>query len=169
MVWVLTCTVQNMDRRQVQLDLIHETSVRHDESIRDLEYKHLAARHHLRGELLQRQHQVELSDQREYMQRAELEQKQRHLTEAKQHPKNLKVLDSSCPQLVVAVFVSSKMWLVSDYDKSHFTAMCNCWSYVHVLVMYLFTWITEVETTKLQTGLRIATGQSPWPRAWVMA
>jgi len=35
--------------------------------------------------------------------------------------------------------------------------------------MYLFTWITEVETTKLQTGLRIATGQSPWPRAWAMA
>ena len=81
-----------MDRRQVQLDLLHETSVRHDESIRDLEYKHLAARHQLRGELLQRQHQVELSDQREYMQRAEQEQKQRHLSETRQQPKNLKVL-----------------------------------------------------------------------------
>jgi len=85
-----------MDRRQVQLDLRHETTVRHDELIRDLEYKHLAARHHLRGELLQRQHQVELSDQREYMQRAELEQKQRHLTEAKQQPKNLKVGHYDC-------------------------------------------------------------------------
>jgi len=83
-----------MDRRQVQLDLLHETTVRHDESIRDLEYKHLAARHHLRGELLQRQHQVELSDQREYMQRAELEQKQRHLSETRQQPKNLKVSES---------------------------------------------------------------------------
>ena len=73
------------------MDLLHETSVRHDELIRDLEYKHLAMRHQLRGELLQRQHQVELSDQREYMQRAELEQKQRHLSETKQQPKNLKV------------------------------------------------------------------------------
>ena len=73
------------------MDLLHETSVRHDEMIRDLEYKHLGARHQLRGELLQRQHQVELSDQREYMQRAELEQKQRHLSEARQQPKNLKV------------------------------------------------------------------------------
>jgi len=78
------------------MDLLHETTVRHDESIRDLEYKHLATRHHLRGELLQRQHQVELSDQREYMQRAELEQKQRHLSEAKQQPKNLKVIIVVC-------------------------------------------------------------------------
>ena len=78
------------------MDLLHETMVRHDESIRDLEYKHLATRHHLRGELLQRQHQVELSDQREYMQRAELEQKQRHLSEAKQQPKNLKVTIIIC-------------------------------------------------------------------------
>jgi len=86
-----------MDRRQVQLDMLHETTVRHDELTRDLEYKHLAARHHLRGELLQRQHQVELSDQREYMQRAELEQKQRHLSETKQQPKNLKVTIFSFP------------------------------------------------------------------------
>jgi len=89
-----------MDRRQVQLDLLHETTVRHDETIRDLEYKHLTARHHQRGELLQRQHQVELTDQREYMQRAELEQKQRHLSEAKQHPKNLKVRPSTNKQMV---------------------------------------------------------------------
>jgi len=96
-----------MDRRQVQLDLLHETSVRHDESMRDLEYKHLAARHQLRGELLQRQHHVELSDQREYMQRAELEQKQRHLSETKQQPKNLKVS-------VLSLFFQSWLFVLVD-------------------------------------------------------
>jgi len=90
----------------MQLDLLHETTVRHDESIRDLEYKHLTARHHLRGELLQRQHQVELTDQREYMQRAELEQKQRHLSEAKQHPKNLKVTVLSCVLSDLNVYIN---------------------------------------------------------------
>jgi len=101
-----------MDRRQVQLDLLHETSVRHDELMRDLEYKHLAARHQLRGELLQRQHQVELSDQREYMQRAELEQKQRHLSETRQQPKNLKVL------LLLLIFYSRLCVLVDHRETT---------------------------------------------------
>jgi hypothetical protein len=78
----------------LNLEMAHETLVRNDETIRDLEYKHLSTRHQQSDDLLRRQHQVELVNQREYMKHAEQEMKQRHLGESRQLPKNLKVMCS---------------------------------------------------------------------------
>jgi len=80
-----------MNRRQAHLDFAHEMLMRHDETIQDTEYKHQANAHQLREELMYRQHQTELTNQREYTMRAEREMKQRHSTETKQMPKHLKV------------------------------------------------------------------------------
>lgn len=71
--------------------MAHEKLVHNDELIRDIEYKHLASRHQQSDNLLRRQHQVELENQREYMKHADQEMKQRHLGESRQMPKNLKV------------------------------------------------------------------------------
>ena len=83
---------QHLDRRAFNLEIAHETLVRNDELIRELEYKHLATRHQTSDDLLRRQHQVELVNQREYMKHAEQEMKQRHLGESRQLPKHLKVM-----------------------------------------------------------------------------
>ena len=83
---------QHLDKRQINLELSHETLVGNDETLRQLEYKHLSTGHQQSDDLLRRQHQVELANQHEYMKHAEQEMKQRHLGESRQMPKNLKVL-----------------------------------------------------------------------------
>jgi hypothetical protein len=87
----------------MNLEIAHETLVRNDEQIRDMEYKHLTTRHQQSIDLLRRQHEVELANQREYMKHAEQEMKQRHLGESRQLPKNLKVMCCSSAHRTVRI------------------------------------------------------------------
>ena len=74
------------------MDYSHTMLLRHHESTQDLEYKQLASIHRLRDEQMRKQHQTELSNQREYTARAERELKRKHAMEVKQQPKSLKVI-----------------------------------------------------------------------------
>lgn len=65
--------------------------LRHHEKTQDLEYRQQKAVHQLREEQVQRQHDTELSNQHEYMQRAERELRKKHALQLKQQPKSLKV------------------------------------------------------------------------------
>ena len=65
--------------------------LRHHEKTQELEYRQQKAVHQLREEQIQRQHHTELSNQRDYMQRAERELRKKHALELKQQPKSLKV------------------------------------------------------------------------------
>ena len=65
--------------------------LRHHDSTQDLEYKHQADVHRLRDDQMRRQHQTELTNQKEYTVRAERELKRKHSMEVKQQPKSLKV------------------------------------------------------------------------------
>ena len=80
-----------MNRRQAHLDIAHETLMHHDQTVQDAEYRHQAALSALREDLLHKQHQTELANQRDYTLRAERDMKQKHDTETKQMPKHLKV------------------------------------------------------------------------------
>lgn len=66
--------------------------LRHHEKTQELEYRQQKAVHQLREQQLQRQHDTELSNQHEYMQRAERELRKKHALQLKQQPKSLKVL-----------------------------------------------------------------------------
>ena len=65
--------------------------LRHHESTQELEYKHLQAIHRLRDDQMRKQHQTELTNQKEYTLRAERELKRKHTLEVKQQPKSLRV------------------------------------------------------------------------------
>ena len=65
--------------------------LRHHESTQDLEYKQLAAIHKMRDDQMKKQHQTELTNQKEYTTRMEREMKRKHSMEVKQQPKSLKV------------------------------------------------------------------------------
>lgn len=65
--------------------------LRHHEKTQELEYRQQKAVHQLREEQVQRQHDTELHNQREYMQRAQRELRKKHALQLKQQPKSLKV------------------------------------------------------------------------------
>ena len=65
--------------------------LRHHEKTQELEYRQQRAVHALREEQIHRQHSTELSNQRDYMQRAERDLRKKHALELKQQPKSLKV------------------------------------------------------------------------------
>lgn len=66
--------------------------LRHHEKTQELEYRQQKAVHQLREEQVQRQHDTELHNQREYMQRAQRELRKKHALQLKQQPKSLKVI-----------------------------------------------------------------------------
>lgn len=64
--------------------------MRHHELTHELEAKQQKAVHGLREDHINRQHSTELSNQEEYMKRAQRELKKKHALEIKQQPKSLK-------------------------------------------------------------------------------
>lgn len=65
--------------------------LRHHEKTQELEYRQQKAVHALREDQVQKQHQTELHNQNDYMERAERELRKKHALEIKQQPKSLKV------------------------------------------------------------------------------
>ena len=64
--------------------------MRHHEQTHELESKQQRSVHHLREDHINRQHSTELTNQEEYMKRAQRELKKKHGLEIKQQPKSLK-------------------------------------------------------------------------------
>ncbi|KAK2187434.1 hypothetical protein NP493_165g02019 [Ridgeia piscesae] len=81
---------EELNKRQAQIEYAHHMLLRHHSSTLDIENKHLSAIHHLRDEIMRKQHHTELANQREYTSRAERELKNKHGLEVKHQPKNLK-------------------------------------------------------------------------------
>ncbi|KAG8236935.1 hypothetical protein J437_LFUL014980, partial [Ladona fulva] len=81
---------EELNKRQHQLEQAHAMLLRHHELTQDLEYRQQKAVHTLREEQVVRQHQTELANQQDYMQRSERELRKRHALELKQQPKCLK-------------------------------------------------------------------------------
>lgn len=73
------------------MEQAHAMLLRHHEKTQDLEYRQQRAVHLLREDQIHRQHSTELSNQRDYMQRAERDLRKKHALELKQQPKSLKV------------------------------------------------------------------------------
>jgi len=81
---------QHLSKREAHLEFSHSSLMRQDEAIQDLERKHINAVHQLKEELLDKQHQMEQTNQSDYTLRAERELRQRHEVEFKQMPKQVK-------------------------------------------------------------------------------
>jgi len=82
---------EELNKRQQQLEQAHSMLLRHHEKTQELEFRQQKTVHALREDQVQRQHQSELSNQRDYMERAERELRKKHALELKQQPKSLKV------------------------------------------------------------------------------
>lgn len=82
---------EHTSKNMAQLEFLHEMLLRQDEEMRDLEIKHFDGLLKLKEDLMKKQHEEELANQGDYTLRAERELKQRHSTESRQMPKNLKL------------------------------------------------------------------------------
>lgn len=85
---------EHLVKRQAQLEFAHSSLMNQDEAVQELEKKHLNGVHQLKEELLQKQHQMEQTNQSDYTLRAERELRQRHEVEFKQMPKQVKLQES---------------------------------------------------------------------------
>lgn len=83
--------MKELNKRQQQLEQAHNMLLRHHEKTQELEYRQQRAVHALREDQVHRQHATELSNQQDYMQRAERDLRKKHALELKQQPKSLKV------------------------------------------------------------------------------
>lgn len=81
---------EELSKRQSQLEQAHSMLLRHHEKTKDLEYRQQKAVHQLREEQIMRQHQIELQNQNDYLNRCERDLRKRHALELKQQPKSLK-------------------------------------------------------------------------------
>lgn len=75
-----------------QFEALHKMHFRNHELMRELEHRHLVELHKLRKEQTSEQHRVELSNQKEYTERLQNDLRLRHAAEAKQVPKDAKVI-----------------------------------------------------------------------------
>lgn len=65
--------------------------MKHHEKTQELEYKQQKSVHNLREDQIVKQHETELQNQTDYMERAEKDLMRKHAMELKQQPKSLKV------------------------------------------------------------------------------
>ena len=91
-----------MNKRQQQLEQAHAMLLRHHEKTQELEYRQQRAVHALREEQIHWQHSTELSNQRDYMQRAERDLRKKHALELKQQPKSLKVSTNNADVILMS-------------------------------------------------------------------
>ena len=75
----------------VHVATMHRIWMQHHESTKQLETNNLSKIQKLRWDQTSRQHEMELMNQKDYMQRTLKEVKQKHIMEQKQIPRNLKV------------------------------------------------------------------------------
>ena len=87
----LFCLLQELNKRQAQLEFEHTMLLRHHESTRELEVKHLECIQRQRDDHLKKQHQTERSNQQNYNSKAEQDLRKKHNLEQKQQPRSLKV------------------------------------------------------------------------------
>lgn len=113
LVFTLCCPFQELSKKQQQLEQAHSMLLRHHEKTQDLEYRQQKSVHALREDQascapptptnpqltrllpphqISKQHESELKNQKDYMERAERELLRKHATELKQQPKSLKVI-----------------------------------------------------------------------------
>lgn len=83
--------LQELSKKQQQLENAHSMLLKHHEKTQELEYKQQKSVHTLREEQITKQHSTELLNQKEYMDRSEKELLRKHALELKQQPKSLKV------------------------------------------------------------------------------
>lgn len=65
--------------------------LKHHEKTQELEYRQQKSVHNLREDQIKKQHDTELHNQNDYMDRVEKELLRKHAVELKQQPKSLKV------------------------------------------------------------------------------
>lgn len=83
--------LQELSKRELQLDYEHQMLLRHHESTRELEVKHLERLQKLRDEHLRKQHVTERENQQDYNRKAEQDLRKKHALEQKQQPRSLRV------------------------------------------------------------------------------
>uniref|UniRef100_K7F8N0 Serine/threonine-protein kinase TAO3 n=1 Tax=Pelodiscus sinensis TaxID=13735 RepID=K7F8N0_PELSI len=84
---------EELNKKRTQKEMEHAMLIRHDESMRELEYRQLHTLQKLQMDLIHLQHQTELENQLEYNKRRERELHQKHFRELRQQPKNLKAME----------------------------------------------------------------------------
>ncbi|XP_073089055.1 serine/threonine-protein kinase TAO1-B-like [Manis javanica] len=82
--------MEELNKRQTQMDVEHATLLRHHESMQELEFRQLNTRQKMRCELIRLQHQAELTNQLEHNKRRERELRRKHAMEVRQQSKSLK-------------------------------------------------------------------------------
>lgn len=107
--------IQELNKRQQQLEQAHNMLLRHHEKTQELEYRQQRAVHALREDQVLRQHATELSNQQDYMQRAERDLRKKHALELKQQPKSLKV--NNIVQLHIVHTEESIMFMISLFQQ----------------------------------------------------
>lgn len=131
---------QELNKRQQKLEQAHSMLLRHHEKTQELEYRQQKAVHQLREEQVQRQHDTELSNQHEYMERAERELRKKHALQLKQQPKSLKV--------IIAIFSSIllKYWCCRIFSILH---------YKFINILYSFSLVSS-SGTRTSISLHLA-------------
>jgi len=83
--------LQELVKRQAQLEEEHQMLLRHHESTRDLEFKHLECIQRLRDDHLRKQHETERRNQQDYTQKSEQDLRKKHALQQKAQPRSLRV------------------------------------------------------------------------------
>lgn len=79
-----------LSKKQQQLEQAHAMLLKHHEKTQDLEYRQQKSVHNLREDQINKQHDTELQNQKDYMERVKKELLRKHALEIRQHPKSLK-------------------------------------------------------------------------------
>ncbi|XP_011198385.1 serine/threonine-protein kinase Tao isoform X2 [Bactrocera dorsalis] len=79
-----------LSKKQHQLEQAHAILLKHHEKTQELEYRQQKSVHQLREEQINTQHDTELKNQNDYMERVKKELLRKHALEIRQHPKSLK-------------------------------------------------------------------------------
>ncbi|XP_020717402.1 serine/threonine-protein kinase Tao isoform X2 [Ceratitis capitata] len=79
-----------LSKKQQQLEQAHAILLKHHEKTQELEYRQQKSVHQLREEQINTQHDTELKNQNDYMDRVKKELLRKHALEIRQHPKSLK-------------------------------------------------------------------------------
>ncbi|XP_075156748.1 serine/threonine-protein kinase Tao isoform X2 [Haematobia irritans] len=81
---------EELCKKQNQLEQAHGMLLKHHEKTQELEYRQQKSVHQLREEQINKQHDTELQNQKDYMERVKKELLRKHALEIRQHPKSLK-------------------------------------------------------------------------------
>lgn len=114
--------------------------LRHHEKTQELEYRQQKAVHQLREEQVQRQHDTELHNQHEYMQRAQRELRKKHALQLKQQPKSLKV-KATHPLMLVFFSVIPRLAEEKNTPIDLFCCSISQLHYICVEYIYIYLFV----------------------------